>query len=273
MWSIHSTRSWIQAPDDDASIVCLCASLETWSRGVFTQAHVCHSHLPRTSEQAIAVLPRHISSLSNYDVIDCSVLAKQTMSPQKSSCCHYNHSYHIQSSAWDIPQSSENQLKLSAHQLAHIISESKMPRYTSVITTPQTENTTMPPQRLDAARERISTVCAEHNHFNPNSYLVHQLTRFSSRVGYAYANDRYPLPPDPAQLRGDLRELFERILMLESVAADKAYEDMSVRIWEMANDEHSDFDWEIFKVVIGRGLMELGEQGHWVGISDLETLR
>jgi hypothetical protein len=131
----------------------------------------------------------------------------------------------------------------------------------------------MPPQRLNAARERISTVCAEHNNFNPNSYLVHQLMRFSSRVGYAYASDRYPLPPDPAQLRSDLRELFERIPMLESAAADKACEDMSVRIWEMANDEYSNFDWEIFKVVIRDGLMELNDQGGFVGISDLETLR
>jgi hypothetical protein len=95
--------------------------------------------------------------------------------------------------------------------------------------------------------------------------------RFSSRVGDA--SDLYPLPPDPAQLRADLQDLFERIRTLESAAADQAYEDMSVRIWEMANDEYSDFDWEIFKDVIGRGVMELKKRGHWVGISDPVTLR
>jgi hypothetical protein len=47
--------------------------------------------------------------------------------------------------------------------------------------------------------------------------------------------------------------------MLKSAAADKAYEDMSMRIWEMANDEYSDFDWEIFKDVIERGVYELNE--------------
>jgi hypothetical protein len=132
-----------------------------------------------------------------------------------------------------------------------------MPLHTSVITTPQTENATMLRQRLDAARERISTVCAEHNNFNPNSYLTHQLMRFSSRDGEA--SDGYPLQPDPAQLRSDLQKLFERVRMLKSAAADKAYEDMSMRIWEMANDEYSDFDWEIFKDVIERGVYELNE--------------
>jgi hypothetical protein len=196
------------------------------------------------------------------------------MPPQRSSCCRYNQSYPTPSSAWNFWRLGDHELTPSTHRLSHAMFESKMPLPTGVITTPQTasgENATMPPQRLDAARERINTVCAEHNNFNPNSYLTHQLMRFSSRIGQA--SHLYPLPPHPAQLRADLQQLFERVRTLESVAADQVYEDMSMRIWEMANDEYSEFDWKIFKDVINRGVYELNEQGHWVAIYDLVTLR
>lgn len=134
------------------------------------------------------------------------------------------------------------------------------------------ENATLPPQRLDTARERIRIACAEYNYFNPNfSLKVQHSSPFPSNgeVG----NEHGLCPPDPGQLITDLQKLFERIVMLESVAADQVYEDISAKIWLMATDEYGEFDWEKFKDIIGYGLNELNQQGLFIELSDLAMLR
>lgn len=107
-----------------------------------------------------------------------------------------------------------------------------------------------PPQRLEVARERIRTVCAERNYFSP----VFQVTKHDPSEGRC--------PPDPDQVQHDLQTMFERFLALESVTANAVYEDISLRVWEMANDENLCLDWEIFQEVARNGVRVLGERGY-----------
>jgi hypothetical protein len=107
-------------------------------------------------------------------------------------------------------------------------------------------------QRLEAARERIILVCSERNYFSP----VFQLVRYDYSEGLC--------PPHPSQVQHDLQKMFEKFLALGSATADAAYEDISLKVWEMANDEHLHFDWETFQETAGRGVRDLREQGYLI---------
>jgi hypothetical protein len=115
---------------------------------------------------------------------------------------------------------------------------------------------TMRLQRLEDARDRIRTACAERNYFSP----VFQLFRHEFTEGLC--------PPDPSQVQQDLQKMFEKFLELESFTADAVYEDISLKVWELANDEHLQFDWETFQETAGDGVRELREQGYHI---DFET--
>jgi coenzyme F420-reducing hydrogenase gamma subunit len=116
----------------------------------------------------------------------------------------------------------------------------------------QTLTRTIRLHRLEDARDRIRTVCAERNYFSP----VFQLVR------YDFAKGR--CPPDPGQVRQDLQTMFETFLALESFTADAVYEDISLKVWELANDEHLHFDWETFQETAGEGVRGLREQGYLI---------
>jgi hypothetical protein len=111
-------------------------------------------------------------------------------------------------------------------------------------------NITARPQRLEAARERIKSVCAERNYFSP----AFQLVRYDYSEGLC--------PPHPGQVQRDLQKLFEKFLELGTATADAVYEDISLKVWEMANDEHLHFDWETFQETAGTGVRHLREQGY-----------
>jgi hypothetical protein len=115
---------------------------------------------------------------------------------------------------------------------------------------------TMRLQRLEDARDRIRTACAERNYFSP----VFQLFRHEFTEGLC--------PPDPSQVQQDLQKMFEKFLELESFTADAVYEDISLKVGELANDEHLQFDWETFQETAGDGVRELREQGYHI---DFET--
>jgi coenzyme F420-reducing hydrogenase gamma subunit len=100
---------------------------------------------------------------------------------------------------------------------------------------------TMRRHRLEDARDRIRTACAERNYFSP----VFQLVRYDFDEGRC--------PPDPSQVQQDLQTMFEKFFALESSTADAVYEDISLKVWEMANDEHLHFDWETFQETAGEG--------------------
>jgi hypothetical protein len=106
--------------------------------------------------------------------------------------------------------------------------------------------------RLEDARDRIRTVCAERNYFSP----VFQL------VQYEFSEGRYP--PHPSQVQQDLQTMFEKFFALESFTVDAVYEDISLKVWEMANDEHLHFDWETFQETAGEGVRSLREQGYLI---------
>jgi hypothetical protein len=106
--------------------------------------------------------------------------------------------------------------------------------------------------RLEDARDRIRTVCAERNYFSP----VFQL------VQYEFSGGRYP--PHPSQVQQDLQTMFEKFFALESFTVDAVYEDISLKVWEMANDEHLHFDWETFQETAGEGVRSLREQGYLI---------
>jgi hypothetical protein len=90
------------------------------------------------------------------------------------------------------------------------------------------------PQRLEAARERIRSVCAERNYFSP----VFQLVRYDYSEGLC--------PPHPSQVQHDLQKMFEKFFALGSPTGDAVYEDILLKVWETANDGHLHFDWETF---------------------------
>lgn len=106
------------------------------------------------------------------------------------------------------------------------------------------------PQRLEAARKRIKSVCAERNYFS----LAFQLVTYDYSEGLC--------PPHPSQVQHDLQKLYEKFLTLRSATADAVYEDISLKVWEMANDEHMHFDWETFQETAGTGVRGLREQGY-----------
>jgi hypothetical protein len=135
----------------------------------------------------------------------------------------------------------------------------------------QSETASMSSHRLDTARERIDAVCAEYNHFNPTCFATGSCSSTISCAGAKY-EQRFR-SPDPNQLRTDLRELFERFLSLESVAADNAYRRIAIRAWEAASDEYGAFDWEMFKEIIGDEVEELNEHSFQIDVSHLVTLR
>jgi hypothetical protein len=115
---------------------------------------------------------------------------------------------------------------------------------------------TMRLQRLEDARDRIRTACAERNYFSP----VFQLVEYDFSEGLC--------SPHPSQVQQDLQKMFEKFLELESFTADAVYEDISLKVWELANDEYLQFDWETFQETAGDGVRELREQGYHI---DFET--
>jgi hypothetical protein len=62
--------------------------------------------------------------------------------------------------------------------------------------------------------------------------------------------------------------MFEKFLALESATAVAIYEDISLKAWGMANDEHLCFDWETFQETAGKGVRGLRELGYRI---DFET--
>ena len=112
------------------------------------------------------------------------------------------------------------------------------------------------PQRLEAAHERIITVCAERNYFSP----AFQLVKYDFSEGLC--------PPHPSQVQHDLQKMFDKFLALNSATANAVYEDISLKVWEMANNEHLHFDWETFQETAGKGVRDLREQGYLI---DFET--
>lgn len=116
---------------------------------------------------------------------------------------------------------------------------------------------TASPQRLEAARERIKTACAERNYFSP-----------AFQVAKSDSSETLFCPPNPGQVQRDLQTMLEKFLALGSVTADAVYEDISLRVWEMANDEHLCFDWETFQETAGKGVRDLREKGYRI---DFET--
>jgi hypothetical protein len=126
-------------------------------------------------------------------------------------------------------------------------------------------------QRLEKARARIETVCAERNFFNPSWYFTRRSSICTMHTGMMYG--KFLRLWDPEQLKADLQALFERVRTLESVEADEVYEQISVKIRDKANDEYGQFDWHVFKDSIGNGTVELSEHDYFVEFSDLATLR
>jgi len=110
---------------------------------------------------------------------------------------------------------------------------------------------TATPQRLEVARERIRAACAERNYFSP-----------AFQLATSDSSETFMCPPDPDQVLRDLQTLFEKFLALDSFAADAVYEDISLKVWEMANDEHLCFDWETFQETAGKGVRGLREKGY-----------
>lgn len=126
------------------------------------------------------------------------------------------------------------------------------------------DSPTQPPNhhRLEAARQRIVTVCAECNYFNPT---------FQIAPSFDSPSETFCLP-DSKQIQRDLQTMFERFLALESVQADGVYEDMAVEVEDVANNEYLRFDWEVFQEAVGRRVRMLREQGYLIELCDLETL-
>lgn len=144
--------------------------------------------------------------------------------------------------------------KKSQHTDIFMPTEERSSRPTiSVEHQPQTFTSTMArPQRLEAAHERIITVCAERNYFSP----AFQLVKYDFSEGLC--------PPHPSQVQHDLQKMFDKFLALNSATANAVYEDISLKVWEMANNEHLHFDWETFQETAGEGVRDLREQGYLI---------
>lgn len=131
---------------------------------------------------------------------------------------------------------------------------------------------TISPQRLNAACERIDKACADYSYFNPTFCLENHGCHPASCTEKEHGTCSHP--PDPQQLKADLKVLFDRVWVLGSPSAEEGYEGISVQVSDMANDEHSGFDWEMFRRIIHDGLKGLIERGRdRIDISTLKTLR
>lgn len=137
----------------------------------------------------------------------------------------------------------------------------------------QPQPTTTAPQadRLATARNRLSAVCAEYNHFNPTFYITNPRSSLYSHLDERSSNEKVE-PPNAEQMKRDLQKLFERFNALASPDADEVYMRMSLEARDMANDEYSGFDWEMFQDVVVEGLRDLRNIGVVVEVEDLVTL-
>lgn len=136
---------------------------------------------------------------------------------------------------------------------------------------PQPTTTTPQADRLTTARNRFSAVCAEYNHFNPTYYITNPRSSLYSHLDERSSNDKAN-PPDAEQMKRDLQKLFERFNALASPDADEVYMRMSLEARDMANDEYSGFDWEMFQDVVVEGLRDLRNISVVVEVEDLVTL-
>lgn len=131
--------------------------------------------------------------------------------------------------------------------------------------------TTQEKQRLKSARKRISASCAEYNYFNPTHQPVNSPSQYAARFREGLINDKF-LSPAPEIMKRDLQALFERVEALQRATAYLVYESVAVGVRNMANNEHSGFDWESFQEVVAKGVLILREQGFLVEVGDLTTL-
>lgn len=154
--------------------------------------------------------------------------------------------------------------KSSAYQNAQIMPDNTTSLHAGTTVLPRPDMSTMSPKRLDA-------VCAVYNHLNPTYSLTDPSSSTTSCADKGH--DQCFQPPDMEQLRDDLQLLLERLLALESEAADNTYRRISLQAMEMAGDEYIGFDWEKLKGIIGNEAKELIECGCHVDVSDLVTLR
>lgn len=125
---------------------------------------------------------------------------------------------------------------------------------------PRASSTVPQSQRLEAARSRINTACAERNYFSPTFQIA------------PCDPSQAQHPPNPEQLERDLQTMFKRFLALDSTQADGVYEDMAVEVGDMANNEFLRFDWEVFQEAVGRRVRMLRERGEVVEVRDLGSL-
>lgn len=137
---------------------------------------------------------------------------------------------------------------------------------------PQPPTTTQDRERLHSAYKRMNAACAEYAYFNPTTQTNPPSSQDASSFDNQRPNSAQLSPPNPEVLKRDLQTLYDRVLALDSVTAWLVYERVAKEVRDMANDEYSGFDWELFQECLAEGIIDLREQGHFIEVDDLVSL-
>lgn len=70
----------------------------------------------------------------------------------------------------------------------------------------------------------------------------------------------------------NLANLFTQVWAMQSPEADKVCEQMAAQAREAANDEYSEFDWEVFQTIVDKGNRVMKELGCRVAFEHLASL-
>lgn len=137
---------------------------------------------------------------------------------------------------------------------------------------PKYTTTAQDRERLHSAYKRMNAACAEYAYFNPTIRTNAPSSQDASSPNHQHPHGAQLSPPNPEVLKRDLQTLYDRVLALDSIQAWLVYERVAREVRDMANDEYSGFDWELFQECLAEGLIDLREHDHFIEVDDLLSL-
>lgn len=137
---------------------------------------------------------------------------------------------------------------------------------------PQYTTTEQDREHLHSAYKRMNAACAEYAYFNPTTHTNPLSSQDASSFNNQHSNGAQLSPPNSEVLKRNLQTLYDRVLALDSVQAWLVYERVAREVRDMANDEYSGFDWELFQEYLAEGLIDLRKHDHFIEVEDLVSL-